>query len=253
MQKIAKALLFLAGAVIFIIYALPLFAAILNIGNAFGMGVGIVLILCSVFIDAIIKLVKSAWENKVLNALVIVICVFAISFVSAFAVTMNSIVSYAKYTASDETTVVVLGCKVRGDTPSAMLYWRSSEAAKYLENNPNSVAILSGGKGDGENISEAECMFNIITDYGISEDRLFVEDKSTSTEENMRFSKEIIDDNNLSTDIAIATSDYHEKRASMIAKKNGLNSSSIPAYGDMYSRPTFYTREVFGVWLQYLR
>ena len=46
-----------------------------------------------------------------------------------------------------ESTVIVLGCAVHGDRPSRPLYQRINRAYKYLEENENAVAILSGGQG----------------------------------------------------------------------------------------------------------
>lgn len=91
-------------------------------------------------------------------------------------------------------------------------------------------------------------MYNILTEKGISPDRLYLEDKSTNTEENIAFSKRIIDENGLDTDIAVVTSDYHLKRATMICKKNGLkNVHRISAASVYFDKPTFYLREVLGV------
>ncbi len=248
--KIALAVL---GAWVLVLYTLPLFGRILNAGNIFGIALGVGIIAISILFDRIVSLAVVLWRNRIGKIIISLICIIAIGFFSIFGITYKSIVDYAQYTANDEPTVIVLGCKVDGDRPSLMLKWRCDVASKYLLDNPNAVAILSGGQGPDENMSEAECMLGLITEQGISSDRLYIEDQSTSTEENIANSKKIIEENNLSTDIAIATSDYHEKRASIIAKKNGLNASSIPAYGDKYSRTTFFTREVFGVWVQYLK
>lgn len=246
MRKIIRFALGIAGAIILIAYSLPLAALILNAGNIFGILVGIAMILSSIFLDRIISIAK---KHRIIAG---IICVCVLCFAIIFGTTYKSIVDYAQYTASDENVVIVLGCKVDDDRPSLMLKWRCDEAIKYLQSNPNAVAILSGGQGKDEKISEAECMRIQLTNAGIDESRLYIEDKSTSTNENIAFSQKIIEDNNLSTNIAIATSDYHEKRASIIARKNGLTASSIPAKGDKYSRLTFFTREVFGVWMQYI-
>lgn len=247
MKKIIRLIIGIIGVIILIAYSLPLAALILNAGNIFGIAVGFVLIIFSIFFNRIIEALKG---HKIITS---ILCICVIIFSTLFGVTYNSIVKYAQYTATDEATIIVLGCRVDGERPSLMLKWRCDEAINYLNNHPDAVAILSGGQGSDEIMSEAECMRRLLTDAGIDEARLYIEDKSTSTNENIAFSKRIIDDNNLSTKVAIATSDYHEKRASIIASKNGLNASSIPARGDKYSRLTFFTREVFGVWVQYIK
>ena len=84
--------------------------------------------------------------------------------------------------------IVVLGAQVKGNRPSLALSHRIWEAAEYLEENPETKAILSGGKGTGEDISEAQCMRQELEKLGISEERLIEENKSTSTQENIAYS-----------------------------------------------------------------
>lgn len=249
-KQFMKVLLITAGIIIFLVYACPLVAGILNAGNIFGMGVGIILIIFSRVSD---RLAEYTAEHHIAKAVFTAILIAAFVFAVIFFATLSGIVSSAKYSADNQTTVIVLGCRVRGDVPSLQLSKRSSEAAEYLQEHPDAVAILAGGQGPDENISEAECMYNLITDAGIDGSRLYIENKSTSTDENIEFSKQIIDENNLSTDIVVVSSDYHLRRAEMICKKNGLNAASIPAKSSEYSLPTFYTREVFGVWAQWLK
>lgn len=242
----------LLAALLFVSYALPLLSGILNLGNLFGMcasgGILIVTIWYKKFFDVVRKISRKRFGKISLYALSAVLLAFVIAFFS----TLSVICNYAQYTVSDENTVIVLGCKVNGETPSLQLYRRTMVACDYLNRNPDAVAILSGGKGSDENISEAQCMFNILTEQGISPDRLYLEDKSTSTVENFKFSKEIIEQNNLSLDVVVATNDYHEKRASMIAAQEGYTTVAIPAKCDIYTCTTSFTREVFAIWAQYL-
>ena len=139
-----------------------------------------------------------------------------------------------------------------GKSPSWMLSYRIDSAYKYLEAHPDSVAVLSGGQGNKEDISEAQCMFNVLTEKGIDPDRLYLEDKSTNTFENISFSKKIIDENNLSTDVAIATSSFHLKRATIIAEKQELKPARISAYTSHFLRATYYVRDTFGVIKEFL-
>lgn len=88
--------------------------------------------------------------------------------------------------------VVVLGAQVKGSSPSQSLLYRIQEAAEYLKENPETKAILSGGKGTGEVISEAHCMRRELEKMGISGERLIEENRSTSTKENIVYSYELI-------------------------------------------------------------
>ncbi len=240
----------IAGLCIITMYSFPLYIGLLNLGNMFGMSFGALLILITICFEKI----KILWKNKTGKKIISVILVLAILFFTAFGITLKSITDSSKYTATDEKVVLVLGCKVAGTKPSKALYTRTAQAGKYLQKHEDAVAILCGGQGPDEGISEAQCMFNILTEkFGIDKSRLHMEDTSTNTDENIRNSIKIMEKYGYSKDVAISTSSYHLKRASMIAKKYGLNASSIPANSDKYSIPTYFTREVFGVWWQTIK
>ena len=85
--------------------------------------------------------------------------------------------------------IIVLGAHVDGTRMTLALLERARRALLYLEENPGTKAVLSGGKGDGENISEAEAMYRYLTGHGINGDRLMREEESTSTKENLEFSR----------------------------------------------------------------
>ncbi len=125
--------------------------------------------------------------------------------------------------------VVVLGCQVRGTRPSKMLRFRLDAAKELLDEYPDVKCVVSGGKGDDENISEAQCMKNYLVENGISSDRIIMEDKSTTTFENMKFTFEKLDELGISRDITIVTDGYHLYRASLIAKEQGAG--EVTSYG----------------------
>lgn len=124
--------------------------------------------------------------------------------------------------------VVVLGCQVRGTRPSKMLRIRLDAAAELLDEYPDVKCVVSGGKGSDEQISEAECMKNYLVEKGINESRIIMEDKSTTTFENMKFTFEKLDELGISRDITIVTDGYHEYRAGLIAKEQGAG--EVTAY-----------------------
>lgn len=249
MKKLIKAIIILIGCVILTIYCLPLPAGIINEGNIFGIAVGIIIIIIGIKLDKIIAL----WKKKIGKAIISIVCVFAIIGTGIFAYTLNSVINCKSELVDDDETVIVLGCQVYGETASRPLRARAERGAEFLRENKNAVAILCGGQGNGESISEAECMKRIMLENGIDEKRLYLEDKSTSTEENINFASDIILQNKLSTDVVIISSDYHCERAKMIAKRNGFLASCIPVKTNKYSYITFCTREVFGIWVQQLK
>ncbi len=150
--------------------------------------------------------------------------------------------------------VIVLGAQVRGERPSRALRRRLDRAAEYARENPDTMLILSGGQGPDEGISEAECMRRYLTEQGIEEERMLLEDKSTSTRENLSFSAKFL---NPSEDrVGVLTNSFHVYRAMMLAEKQGYaHVSGIPASADLGMQPHNVLRETCGVlaeWVQSL-
>ena len=137
--------------------------------------------------------------------------------------------------------IIVLGARVKGETPSLSLKYRIDAAAEFLLDHPECVAILSGGQGEGEDISEAEAIKRGLEEYDISSTRLILEDASTNTKENIAFSKKLIPDHLKSG--AVVTNDYHLYRTIKIAKKQDLNLIGIPAKTPAISRLKSHIRE----------
>jgi len=88
--------------------------------------------------------------------------------------------------------VVVLGAGVNGTQPSPSLEERLEAALAYLQTYPEAQCVVSGGQGGGENITEALCMYTWLTDRGIPPERIWQEERASSTQENLRFSLELI-------------------------------------------------------------
>ena len=147
--------------------------------------------------------------------------------------------------------IVVLGAGVRGTVPSLSLSERIRAAYDYLSANPNTTAILSGGQGPGEEITEAACMYRELTEMGIDGSRLLLEETSTSTIENLQFSMDILEEKTGQRPhrIGIVSSEYHIFRAILFAKRLGLESYGIPAKTTWFAlRLNYYLREIVAVW-----
>lgn len=139
--------------------------------------------------------------------------------------------------------VVVLGCQVRGETPSSMLAWRAKAAYELLEANPEAICIASGGQGEGEDISEAEAIRRCLVSRGISDERIILEDKSTNTYENISFSSEILKELGITENIVITTSEFHQYRAYVFAKREGLKTGAHSAPTLVANLPNYWVRE----------
>ena len=146
--------------------------------------------------------------------------------------------------------LIVLGAAVHGDVPSLALTHRLEGALSYMEKHPESTAIVSGGKGDGENITEAQCMYDWLTAHGIAPERVIMEPKATSTMENLQFSFDIIRSRGDEPDgnIAIVSSSYHLYRAKCMAKILGAEAAGVRgSMGYPIYMLNCYIREAFGV------
>lgn len=147
--------------------------------------------------------------------------------------------------------IVVLGAGVNGTVPSLSLRERINGAYDYLAAHPGTTAVLSGGQGPREEITEAACMFRELTKMGIDPDRLLLEERSTSTIENLQFSIDVIQEatGKRPTAIGIVSSEYHLYRASLFARELGLDATGIPAHTTWFSlRLNYYLREIAAVW-----
>lgn len=231
----------LLGSALLVWYLAPIAAAIFNIGNACGTAFSAFLILFGAFFYSLPHWLQIAG-----------CCIATAVFAAAVPVSIK-MAKYSNYkTSGGAKTVIVLGCRVKGTKPSLYLYKRCMSAVAYLKENPAAVAILSGGQGKDEDISEALCMQTVLEAEGIEKSRLLLEDKSANTRENIFFSKQIIESRSLSKSVLIVTNEFHEYRAKMLCDEAGLEFHSKCSYSAKYTFLTFYTRELMGVYRDYL-
>jgi len=142
--------------------------------------------------------------------------------------------------------IIVLGAQVKENGPSAVTKYRLNRAIEYLNENEETIVIVSGGKGSNEPAPEADVMKEYLIQNGIDEDRILTEDKSLNTSENIAFSAELIDIENDS--IGIVTNNFHVFRAVMLARGYGYkNVCGIAAYSAPLYLPNNMLRETFGI------
>lgn len=147
--------------------------------------------------------------------------------------------------------LIVLGARVKGTVPSLAFASRINAAADYLKKNKNTVVIASGGKGPGEDISEAESVKSELLKKGISEDRIILEDQSTDTYENIDFSKKLIPQNAKLG--LVVTNTFHLYRAISIAHDQDLDVQGLPAKTPQSAVIKSYTREYLAITKFYLK
>ena len=176
---------------------------------------------------------KSFWKKVPRLVKGICIAVVAVGFTAFFFVEGCIISQMHENGEAGLDYIIVLGAQVRESGPSAALKYRLDEAVEYLEDNPKTICIVSGGQGANEPYSEAEGMAQYLKEQGIDASRILLEDKSLNTEQNMEYSKALIKDG---ASVGIITNDFHLFRAKQIARKYGLDNvcgiaaKSTPVY-----------------------
>ena len=147
--------------------------------------------------------------------------------------------------------LLVLGAKVNPNGPSLTLYHRIDAAFDYLTCHPDSIAILSGGQGSDEPITEAKCMYDALVARGIDPARLWMEDQSTNTWENMKFSRALLEERtgSIPDKIALVSSEFHLFRAQLFARRFGFDTVGVPATTSLpFLKVNYFLREAVAVW-----
>lgn len=237
MKKTVKIISIVAGALLLSNTALMLTISNLNFGLVPVAGLGTILLAYGLLFNKIA-------DKKIIHIFIGSVLVILISFGSFLGIYGGR--DTADYT---EQTVIVLGCGIRGERVSVGLAKRLNKAAEYHQNNPDAIIIVSGGQGPQEDISEALAMKRYLVDKGISEDKIIMEDKSTSTITNFRYSREIMQEKGLSlSSVVFVTNAYHVYRAASYAKNEGfLEASHLGTDIVWYTVPMNYMREMLAV------
>lgn len=226
------------------VFLFPIFVDTINTGNIIGVLFFSFLLLVTAQFRKISSFISILFENIAGKIAVIAATILILTFFIIDVILSALMIKAQLNKPVGDTTVVVLGCEARGERPSRMLKYRLDTAYDYLNKNKNAVCIVSGGQGKDESISEAQCMFNYLTDKGIPSDRIIMEDRSTNTYQNITYSKEIIDKNKLPESITIVTNEFHQYRASYIAKRCKVRKSySLSAKTELFFLPTYWVRE----------
>ena len=145
-------------------------------------------------------------------------------------------------------TVVLLGCQVYHGKPSLMLQGRIEAAYDYLTAHPNAVCITTGGLDrHSEPFTEAGCAARELIAMGIAPERIYAEEKSFDTRENLQFAAAIIREHGLDTHVAIASDNFHQLRGQLFARQAGLDPKSAGCFSPWFLGAGYACREVVGV------
>lgn len=229
-------------------FALPIFAGIVNIGDVFGLAVSAILLAALLCRKKLRKLLGKLWEKRG-GKVLLRICGGILAMGVGLCIVLSAMMLFAanRKPQASPTAVIVLGCKVNGTAPSRMLQGRIHAAYTYLCEHPDVPVIVSGGQGSDESISEAACMGQQLIAMGIAPERILYEDKSTSTAENLQFSKAILEQEGLQGEYMLVTDAFHQYRAQNLAKQYDMRCSAVSAHTVWYLLPTYWVREWFGI------
>ena len=136
----------------------------------------------------------------------------------SFAVLLGVVLSGAHDSITGEPKVmVILGCKVESWGPSILLQDRLDKALDYLEDHPDLTIVASGGQGPDEHQSEAQCMYDYLTDHGVDGNQILLEDQSHNTWENIRFTQELLREKEVDTSqMLVVSNGFHLTRVRML-------------------------------------
>ena len=234
-------------------FALPLSLSVsLNIGNITGIAVAAVLFTYGLFLPKIHKVLAAWRKHNALKWCYRGLLGILLLIVSLVVIESACMLRAAGREPVEGATVVVLGCRVYGERASLSMIERLDAAYDYLTEHEDSACVLSGGQGSGENITEAECMYRYLVSKGIAPERLYKEEQSTDTRENLLFSKQLMEAQGLNPVIAIATSEYHEYRAGLIAESLGMEYAAVPGRTAIWLFPTYYVRELYAILYEWM-
>ena len=246
----------LLGTVLFsaalVFFALPFLTGIHHAGCIFGTVISVMGFLFFALNPAVSKILQKIWEHNFGHFL---LCIFIglLGFGAGLGLILSIFMTAsALHKPKTENTVVILGCKVRNGVPSLMLKKRLDTALVYLNQHQNVPVIVCGGQGKDESITEAQCMFDYLTAHGIDETRIYRDDTSASTLENIQNAKTIITEQDWLPEITIVTDGYHQFRAAKIAENLGLTADAVSANTSWYLVPSYWVREWLGICYQFV-
>lgn len=150
--------------------------------------------------------------------------------------------------------VIVLGAAVHGDRVTWILSNRLDAAIDYANAHPETILVVSGGRGDGESVTEASAMRKYLIEHGIPEERILSEERATSTVENFTYSMELIREK-LGADatVGFVTTAFHCYRAGAVARQIGIDTFAVPAKDVWYIGLNNFMRECVGICVYALR
>lgn len=233
--------IFLSLSIIFFVYAVAMLVQTTNMD----MGLAVFFLLGAVFLFLFYKYEAALYFYKKYKktTLTFVITLFL------FAATLETLILASANTDPQKVsgkidTILVLGGGTKNNRPGAVLKGRLDQALAYAEKHPDVTFIVSGGLGFGKTTSEGTIMKNYLMENGILAERITIEEKATSTYENLLYTKKMIQPDD---QVLIVTSDFHLFRTKMIAERVGVEAEGLGSPLRISSVPQAHVREYMAI------
>lgn len=248
--KIFRCFIIIVAGIFLLWFLLPFFVyGILNVFNLMGI-LACAYVIAFYSARSFFKKLKEKFYNKKLTQILWKTVRFCIYTFAMYGFVISIVMAvFASISPADNSSEIILGAQVKGTNPTLSLYDRIIAGEEYLKENPNSICVGTGGLGDTAKITEAQCIYNVLTEHGIDSDRIYLENNAKNTKENIEYSYNIIKENGENENIAIVSDGFHQARARLIARKLGINSQigAVNAKTNWIYLPTFWVREWFAL------
>ena len=231
---------------------MPLAAGIINAGSIALFCAAVLLLFCGLF-PRLRARMWHAWDDRrawrvTKRVLLVLLCAGLLLCAVLSGLMLWSVADGP----TGERTVVVLGAGINGDRPSRMLADRLKTAAEYLRAHPEAPCVVTGGQGADELYAESTVMKRYLIELGIEEDRIFEENKSKDTEQNLLFAREIIEREGLCPAVVVVTQEFHQYRAGEYAYAAGFeDAAALSCASPAYLLPCYWVREWFAILAQW--
>lgn len=240
MKKIINIGFVLSGIACVIFSVLGPFYSVVHPGTLLMFLTGVLFILCVIF---------DKKENKGNFVKFVYWMAFAWMIFVAVFISVNFLGGLTKLPNNgDNATVIVLGARIKDGEVTLVQKRRLDVAIDYLEENPNAKCIVTGGLQKDEGLVVADIMKKYLRTAGIEEDRIFIEGKAQDTYENLLYSKDIIEKNNLSKTVILVSDNFHLLRSTWFAKSIGYTSVyRLACHTPLGILPSYWFREILSM------
>lgn len=236
----------LALEIVFLSYFFASFPR-MKVGNIAGVILSLIIIFATSFYSDIYQFIFNFTKNfwgKIFFIAIAIIVITGIIYV--LALTVLIFIAQRKKP-NINSTLIILGCRIKATGPTRMLKRRLDTAIEYLNTHPESICIVSGGQGKDEEVAEADAMESYLINNGVGKKRIIKENKSSSTWENFKSSREILDSLGLPRKAIVVTDGFHQFRAGLIAKKLGIETSALASKTEPRFLFIYWIREIMAL------